>query len=73
MVYLSAKMIFEFMTNCFHFLLQNYGDEIYTIQAVVQEIRDKQTRSRLQILPYSLNFREPTPQSISHGISRSSP
>lgn len=47
--------------------LQDFGDEIYTIQAVVREIRDKQTRSRLQVLPYTLNFREPSPQSISHG------
>ena len=41
--------------------LQDICEEVYTIQEVVNEIRDKATRKRLSVLPYRLNFREPSP------------
>ncbi|XP_061878520.1 RNA-binding protein NOB1-like [Entelurus aequoreus] len=39
--------------------LQNFGKNIYTLKAVVDEIRDKPTRRSLAFLPYQLIFREP--------------
>merc|ERR1712142_1257996 len=35
-----------------------------TIREVVAEIRDSATKQRLAVLPYELNFREPSAQSI---------
>jgi len=36
----------------------------YTIPEVVSEIRDKQTKARLKILPYELKFRDPSQEAI---------
>ncbi|XP_053555445.1 RNA-binding protein NOB1 isoform X2 [Bombina bombina] len=44
--------------------LQDIGTNIYTVREVVSEIRDKETRRRLSILPYQLNFKEPKPEII---------
>lgn len=38
--------------------------EIYSISEVVDEIRDKATRSRLAVLPYTLNFRNPSQEAL---------
>lgn len=42
--------------------LRHLGDNIVTLQEVVEEIRDKETRKRLQVLPYQLQFRTPSSQ-----------
>jgi len=39
--------------------IEEYGEEIYTINEVVSEVRDKATRQRLQTIPYQFQFREP--------------
>ncbi|XP_054627026.1 RNA-binding protein NOB1 isoform X5 [Dunckerocampus dactyliophorus] len=39
--------------------LQDIGKNIYTLKAVVDEIRDKATRRSLAFLPYQLTFKEP--------------
>ncbi|CAH1779731.1 unnamed protein product [Owenia fusiformis] len=44
--------------------LHDIGEKVYSIPEVVQEIRDKETKQRLQVLPYELVFREPSTQSI---------
>ncbi|XP_037672201.1 RNA-binding protein NOB1 isoform X2 [Choloepus didactylus] len=44
--------------------LQDIGKNIYTIRAVVSEIRDKATRRRLAVLPYELHFKEPFPEYV---------
>ncbi|ESO03424.1 hypothetical protein HELRODRAFT_192032 [Helobdella robusta] len=44
--------------------LKDLGENIYTIQEVVSEIKDPATRMRLQVLPYDLNFRCPSHDSI---------
>jgi RNA-binding protein NOB1 len=44
--------------------LVDIGSSIYTIQDVLNELRDEQTRLRLQALPYELHIREPTPESL---------
>lgn len=44
--------------------LQDIGKNIYTIQNVVSEIRDKATRRRLAVLPYELRFKEPFPEYV---------
>ena len=50
--------------------LQDYSDNIVTVKDVVSEIRDSATRSRLQVLPYELIFREPSQSSIKHSKIR---
>ncbi|KAM4722056.1 RNA-binding protein NOB1 [Rhinophrynus dorsalis] len=44
--------------------LQEIGVNIYTVREVVSEIRDKETRRRLAVLPYELLFREPRQEHI---------
>ncbi|XP_060069400.1 RNA-binding protein NOB1-like [Ylistrum balloti] len=44
--------------------LQSIGEKIYSLPEVVKEIRDKATLQRLQVLPYQLQFRQPSPESI---------
>lgn len=39
---------------------QDYGEQIYTIPNVVDEIKDQQTRESLQVLPYEIKYREPS-------------
>uniref|UniRef100_A0A4W3J9B5 RNA-binding protein NOB1 n=1 Tax=Callorhinchus milii TaxID=7868 RepID=A0A4W3J9B5_CALMI len=40
------------------------GKNIYTLKEVVNEIRDKETKRRLAVLPYQLTFKEPFPEYI---------
>lgn len=47
--------------------LQNLSDQIVTVKEVVSEIRDAETRRRLQVLPYELSLREPSQSAIRHG------
>ncbi|XP_078527227.1 RNA-binding protein NOB1 [Lissotriton helveticus] len=44
--------------------LQEIGKNIYTIKDVVNEIRDKETKRRLAVLPYELHFKEPLPENV---------
>ncbi|XP_061163583.1 RNA-binding protein NOB1-like [Saccostrea echinata] len=44
--------------------LQNIGLKIYTVPKVVNEIKDKATLQRLQVLPYQLIPKTPTPECI---------
>ncbi|XP_034643978.1 RNA-binding protein NOB1 isoform X2 [Trachemys scripta elegans] len=44
--------------------LQDFGRNIYTIKEVVSEIRDKETRRRLAVLPYQLHFKQPFPEYV---------
>ncbi|XP_067905329.1 RNA-binding protein NOB1 isoform X2 [Heterodontus francisci] len=44
--------------------LQEFGKNIYTLKEVVNEIRDKETKRRLAVLPYQLHFKEPFPEYI---------
>ncbi|XP_042336834.1 RNA-binding protein NOB1 isoform X4 [Sceloporus undulatus] len=44
--------------------LQEIGKNIYTIREVVTEIRDKETRRRLAVLPYQLHFKQPFPEYV---------
>uniref|UniRef100_A0A131XK52 RNA-binding protein NOB1 n=1 Tax=Hyalomma excavatum TaxID=257692 RepID=A0A131XK52_9ACAR len=44
--------------------LQEIGENIYTLAEVVSEIKDKATKQRLQVLPYKLNYRVPSPEAI---------
>ncbi|XP_048403118.2 RNA-binding protein NOB1 isoform X2 [Stegostoma tigrinum] len=46
--------------------LQEFGKTIYTLKEVVNEIRDKETKRRLAVLPYQLHFKEPFPEYIRH-------
>lgn len=44
--------------------LQNCADHFYTTRDVIHEIRDKETKQRLQCLPFELNFVEPSAQDL---------
>ncbi|XP_063951101.1 RNA-binding protein NOB1-like [Lytechinus pictus] len=44
--------------------LQDVAESVHTLQAVVNEIRDKATRQRLSVLPYDIKFREPSSECI---------
>merc|ERR1719334_1696013 len=48
--------------------IKDLSSNVYCIQDVVNEIKDKATKQRLQVLPYSINFREPSAESVS-GVS----
>ena len=47
--------------------VERWGERVYTVKEVVEEIRDANTRRRLQVLPYDLVFREPTQAALHHG------
>lgn len=49
------------------FIEQSIGEHIYTIPEVVKEIRDKATLQRLQVLPYKLEYRTPSQESLQIG------
>ena len=40
--------------------LRELAGRLVTLQDVVSEIRDKETRQRMQVLPYDLEFRNPS-------------
>ncbi|XP_076848719.1 RNA-binding protein NOB1 [Brachyhypopomus gauderio] len=44
--------------------LHEIGENIYSLNDVVNEIRDKQTKKNLAFLPYKLNFKEPFPEHV---------
>uniref|UniRef100_A0ABM0MDD9 RNA-binding protein NOB1-like n=1 Tax=Saccoglossus kowalevskii TaxID=10224 RepID=A0ABM0MDD9_SACKO len=44
--------------------LQDIAKHVYTIQDVVREIRDYETKKRLSIAPYEIIFREPPPDCV---------
>ncbi|KAL3243932.1 hypothetical protein MRX96_019518 [Rhipicephalus microplus] len=44
--------------------LQEIGENIYTLAEVVNEIKDKATKQRLQVLPYKLVYKVPSPEAI---------
>jgi len=40
--------------------LEAWSGNVVTVREVVSEIKDVNTRQRLQVLPYDLSFREPS-------------
>jgi LOC398701 protein len=44
--------------------LHEMGEEIYTLEEVFDEIRDRETKQRLKCLPFQLKFREPPTEDI---------
>lgn len=49
--------------------LQQISSRIFTIHEVISEIKDSTTRQRLSVLPYTIEFREPSSESIKTGRS----
>ena len=47
--------------------LDSWSQNVVTIRDVLSEVKDVNTRRRLQVLPYSLSFKEPTLQALHHG------
>jgi len=50
--------------------LEAWSGNVVTVREVVSEIKDVNTRQRLQVLPYDLSFREPSQEALHHGESR---
>lgn len=48
--------------------INDIGMNICTVKEVVNEVLDKNTRNRLQVLPYEINFREPSAEAI-HAVT----
>ena len=48
--------------------LQNLSERIFTIGEVINEIRDTATKQRLAVLPYEIEFREPSAECLKNGI-----
>ena len=46
------------------------SNNVVTIRDVVSEIKDANTRQRLQVLPYELSFKQPSALAIHHGNMR---
>ncbi|KAJ8313205.1 hypothetical protein KUTeg_009246 [Tegillarca granosa] len=46
--------------------LRNIGEKIYSLPEVVNEIKDKATKQRLQVLPYQIIFKQPSSESIGY-------
>lgn len=44
--------------------LETLTERVFTIHEVISEIRDSATRKRLAVLPYEVEFREPSAESI---------
>lgn len=53
--------------------LDKWSSCVVTIKEVVAEVKDENTRRRLQVLPYELHFKEPTQESLCHGQLESCP
>ena len=49
--------------------LERWSGKVFTVKEVVEEIRDVNTRRRLQVLPFELVFREPSQEALRHGES----
>ncbi len=47
--------------------LEKFGEDLVTLHDVVDEIRDKETKQRLKVLPFELNYMEPTTEVIARG------
>lgn len=47
--------------------LHNLCENVYTVEDVIKEIRSKATRQRLSVLPYRLNFRQPSAEAVLAG------
>ena len=47
--------------------LHEMCENVYTIEDVVNEIRDATTRQRLAVLPYNIQFREPSTEALHAG------
>ncbi|CAG0881108.1 unnamed protein product [Cyprideis torosa] len=45
--------------------IQNFGKKIYSVESVVQEVKDVISRRRLSVLPYDIEIREPDQKNIS--------
>ena len=50
--------------------VEDFADEVVTLREVVEEIRDKSTRQRLQVTPYELKLKDPDPEDLKTGGNR---
>ena len=46
------------------FIFQEYGENLYTIEEVILELKDKKTKDRLKAFPFEIKRRQPQPTYI---------
>jgi RNA-binding protein NOB1 len=49
--------------------LETLGKELWTINEVLEEIRDPKARAFIESLPVPIKVRQPTPQDVKAGMS----
>ena len=49
--------------------LREWSQNVVTVREILDEVRDVNTRRRLQVLPFDCSFREPSSQALRHGES----
>ena len=47
--------------------LKDLTNKVFTVQGVIAEIKDENTRARLQVLPYDFKIKEPTSDALKFG------
>lgn len=50
-----------------HAPLEKWSPNVVTVKEVLSELKDENTRRRLQVSPFEVHLREPTLSSIQHG------
>ena len=48
--------------------LTDFADKFVTVPEVLSEIRDSDSRRRLEFIPFTIETMEPSPESLSKGI-----
>ncbi len=47
--------------------IRDWSQNVVTVKEILAEVRDHNTRRRLQVLPYDISFREPRQEALQHG------
>ena len=48
--------------------IRDWSQNVVTVKEILAEVRDLNTRRRLQVLPFDISFREPSHEALQHGV-----
>ena len=48
--------------------IRNWSQNVVTVKEILAEVRDLNTRRRLQVLPFDISFREPSHEALQRGV-----
>jgi len=51
--------------------IETLGQEIFSIPEIINEIKDKTTRNKLNILPYKINYKDPSEKALEKAVNAS--